>query len=56
MKKIVEKKNKITRVVASINSDMLGGFKLRIGDEVWDETILSKVNQVKEAIVSGRSN
>ena len=56
MKKIVEKKTKITKVVTSLNPDILGGFKLRIGDEIWDETILGKINQVKEAIISGRSN
>jgi len=56
MKKIVDKKSKITRVVTSINPDILGGFKLRIGDEIWDETILGKINQVKEAIISGRYN
>lgn len=56
MKKIVEKKNKITKIVTSINSEILGGFKLKIGDEIWDESILEKVNQVKEVITGGRSN
>lgn len=56
MKKIVEKKGKITKVVTSINPAILGGFKLRIGDEIWDETILGKINQIKEAIVHGRSD
>lgn len=55
-KKIVEKKVKITKVLVNINPEILGGFKLRIGDEIWDETLLGKINQVKEAIVSGRSN
>lgn len=50
MRKIMEKKNKITKVVVNINPEILGGFKLKIGDEVYDETILSKINQVKEAI------
>lgn len=56
IKKIVEKKVNITKVVTSINPGILGGFKLRIGDEVWDETIVGKVSQLKEAIISGRSN
>lgn len=56
MKKIIEKKTKITKVVTSVNAEILGGFKLRIGDEIWDESILGKVNQVKEAIIGGRSN
>lgn len=50
MKRIVEKKIKITKIVTNINTEILGGFKLRIGDEIWDETILGKINQIKEAI------
>lgn len=56
IKGIVEKKVKITKVVTKINSEIFGGFKLRIGDEIWDESILGKINQVKEAIISGRYN
>lgn len=52
-KKIVEKKVKITKVITSISSGILGGFKLRVGDEVWDETLLNKIHQVKE-VISGR--
>ena len=55
MKKIVEKKVLITKVMTNVNPEILGGFKLRIGDEIWDESILGKINQVKEAI-SGRLN
>lgn len=55
-KKIVEKKVKITKVITSINPEILGGFKLRIGDEIWDESLMGKIMQVKEAIISGRSN
>lgn len=50
MKKIVEKKIKITKIVVNMNPEILGGFKLRIGDEIWDESVLGKINQVKEAI------
>lgn len=56
MRKIIEKRNKITRVLVNINPEILGGFKLKIGDEVWDESILGKINQVKEVIASGRSS
>ncbi len=55
MKKIVEKKNTITKVIVNINPEILGGFKLKIGDEVYDETILEKINQVKE-VIRGRSS
>lgn len=57
MRKIVEKKAmpagrqvRITKVLVNVNPEILGGFKLRIGDEIWDESILGKINQVKEAI------
>lgn len=52
-KKIVEKKTRINKVITNINPEILGGFKLRVGDEVWDETLLSKIQQVKE-VISGR--
>ncbi len=54
-KKIVERSNRITKVITSINPQILGGFRLRVGDEVWDESLLSKINQVKE-VISGRFN
>lgn len=54
MRKIVEKRNKITKVLVNVNPEILGGFKLKIGDEVWDESILGKINQVKEVIINGR--
>lgn len=56
IKKIVEKKVKITKVFTAINPEILGGFILKVGDEVWDQSMLDKLNQVKEAIVHGRSN
>lgn len=55
-KKIVEKKHKITKVVTALNPEILGGFKLKVGDEIWDESLLGKINQVKEVIASGRSD
>lgn len=50
MRRIVEKKVKISKVLVNMNPEILGGFKLRIGDEIWDESILGKINQIKEAI------
>lgn len=58
MKKIVERTDrqvKITRVLVKINPEILGGIKLRVGDEILDESVLGKINQVKEAIAYGRS-
>lgn len=56
-KKIVERKaagsersRTITKVLVNINPEILGGFKLRIGDEIWDESVIGKIQQVKEAI------
>ena len=50
MRKIVEKKHEITKVIVNINPEILGGFKLKIGDEIYDESILGKIKQIKEAI------
>ncbi|MBI2196722.1 F0F1 ATP synthase subunit delta [Candidatus Daviesbacteria bacterium] len=50
MKKIVENEKKITKVLVNINPEIMGGFKLKVGDEVWDESIKDKIMQVKEAI------
>lgn len=52
VKKIVEKKVKVTKIVTQINPEILGGFKIRVGDEIVDETILGRIKQIKEAIVS----
>lgn len=53
-RKIVEKKVKITKVLVSINPQILGGFKLKIGDEIYDESLIAKINQIKEVITNGR--
>lgn len=50
IKGVIEKKVVITKVLVNINADILGGFKLRIGDEIWDESVAGKIQQVKEAI------
>lgn len=55
VKKIIEKRIKINKVITQVNPQILGGFKLRVGDEVWDETLLNKIYQVKE-VISGRFN
>jgi len=55
MRNIVEKKKKITKVLVSTNPEILGGFRLRIGDEIWDESVAGKIKQVKEAILSSET-
>lgn len=45
---------KITEVITQINPSILGGFVLRAGDEVWDASVLGRINQVKEVILHGR--
>lgn len=50
------KKFKITKVMTNLNPEILGGLKVRIGDEIWDGSLLNKLNQVREAIVYGGSN
>lgn len=56
IKRVIEKKVKITKVVTTINPEILGGVRLRVGDEIWDQSLLGKLNQVKEVIAHGRSN
>ena len=56
VKKIVERRVQINKVITNVRPEILGGFKLRVGDEVWDETLLSKINQVKEVISGGFSS
>ena len=53
VKKIVERRVQINKVITNVRPEILGGFRLRVGDEVWDETLLSKIHQVKE-VISGR--
>jgi len=55
IKRIVSKKYGINKLESQINPNILGGFKIKIGDEVIDETIQNKINQVKE-VISGRSS
>ena len=52
-KKAFRTKIKITKVLASINPNLLGGVKIKAGDEIWDGSILGKIDQLKEAIVNG---
>lgn len=56
IKKIIEKRVKVTKIITRINPEILGGFRLQVGDEVWDDSTLAKLNQVKEAIIYGRHN
>lgn len=55
-KKIIDRKVKITKVKVNINPEILGGFKLRVGDEVWDESLVGKLETVREELIHGRSN
>ncbi len=50
VKKIVEKKVRITTVLTNIDPQILGGFRLQVGDNIWDESILGKINQVRTCI------
>lgn len=52
----LSKKFKITKVTNDLNPEILGGLKIRIGDEIWDGSLLNKLNQVREAIVYGGFN
>lgn len=50
IKKIVAKKYHITKLESKINQDILGGVRLRVGDDIYDESIQSKVIQIREVL------
>lgn len=52
VKKITDsfKKELITEVETRLNSSLLGGVRVTIGDSVFDDSIESKIEQIGEAI------
>lgn len=46
------KQMKVLEVEQKINPSILGGVKVRIGDVIFDNSVRSRINQVKEALVS----
>lgn len=47
------KQVKVLQVEQKINPSILGGVKVRIGDVIFDNSVRSRINQVKEALISG---
>lgn len=47
------KQMKVLEVEQKINPSILGGVKVRIGDVIFDNSVRSRINQVKEALISG---
>ncbi len=45
-KKILEKFGKNTIVIFEIDNSVLGGFLIKVGDNVIDETIIRKINDI----------
>lgn len=43
---------KILETREELNSSLLGGVKVRIGDIIFDNSVKSRINQVKEALVN----
>jgi F0F1-type ATP synthase delta subunit len=39
-------------VKVKINKKLIGGIRVKIGDRVFEDSIISKINQVKESITS----
>lgn len=52
MVKAFGKKEKITKIVTDINRSIIGGIKFKVDDQVWDGSLLGKINQVKETVRS----
>jgi len=53
IKQIVAKKYQITKLESKINPDILGGVRLRMGDEIYDESIQSRITQLREVLEKG---
>ncbi|MBU1032273.1 F0F1 ATP synthase subunit delta [Patescibacteria group bacterium] len=54
-KEIIEKKVRIFKVKVCINPEILGGFKLTVGDNIWDGSLLGSIYQIKEVVSHGGS-
>lgn len=53
IKKIKDKmsqKFNIVRIEEKVNPELLGGVRLQIGDNIFDSSVSSKVEQIKDAI------
>lgn len=46
----LKKRFKITDLEQNINKDLLGGLKIRLGDTVIDDSVSSKIEQLKGVI------
>lgn len=56
MSAVLKKMNKlftITQTKVTINPNILGGLKIRVGDTVLDYSVRNKLNQISEAIING---
>lgn len=47
------KYQKINETKTQLSPSILGGVKVRIGDVIFDNSVRSRINQVKEALISG---
>lgn len=48
----LKKRFKIYDLRFKINKDLLGGLRLRLGDTVYDDSVNSKIEKLKEVVVS----
>jgi hypothetical protein len=46
------KSYKVLATTEELSPSILGGIKVRIGDVIFDNSVRSKINQVKEALIS----
>ncbi len=49
---IFGKQYKVLETREELDSSLLGGIKVRIGDVIFDNSTRSKINQIKETLVS----
>lgn len=48
--KIVSSSHPVFETEVKIGPDLLAGFKIKIGDEIYEDSLVNKIAQIKEAI------
>ncbi len=52
VEKTMKSQHQINNLKLVVNESLLGGLKVRVGDEVYDDSVQTKIDEVGEAIAS----
>lgn len=50
IEELINQSHPIFETEVNINPDLLGGIKIRIGDNIYDDSLVDKIEQLKERI------